>query len=954
MKLLIPIILNILLVLGFYSADKHTKFKRLPQTAKQIIIGMMFGGVSAFASSFGVEWLGTVVNVRDAAPLSAGLIFGAPAGILSGLIGGLYRWFSVYWGGGKYTQLACAAATILAGFMAAGLRKLMFDDKKPTWGYGVCVAVVCEVFHMVLIFLTNMDNSSYAFEFVRGASLPMILGNSVAVGISLAVVSLLSHERLVRRKSGEQIAQTFQRWLLACIVVAYLITSTFTFILQNGMAKIETQEVFTTAINDVQADVRGKSDAYMLSVVRSIVERYEEDPAVSLTSLADEYDVIEINVVAEDGWIIRSTNDSLPGRFNMNSTEQSKAFTVLTQGENSLVQEYGPVGSDGTTMRKFAGVALSAGGYIQVGYSTEQFHDMLDMFVIDVTKNRHVSTNGFVAVCDEKLNLVTETSRNGQHISTIGIIPNAEMSNREAAQTLCEAVITNEETGYREDYVYVFTFVEGYCIIAAMPKSDVMFMRDASLYTSVFMQVLIFAALFTVIYVLIKKVIINNLKKVNSTLAQITNGNLNVTVDVRDNAEFASLSDDINSTVSTLKHYIDEAAARFDKDLEIAKTIQHSALPSVFPPYPDRKDFSIFASMDAAKEVGGDFYDFYLLDENHLAFVMADVSGKGIPGAMFMMNAKTLIKSHAESRLAVHDVFTQVNSLLCENNEAGMFVTAWMGILDLETGLVRYANAGHNPPVIRRKDGTYEYLKGKANFVLAGMEGIRYREQQLQLQQGDEIYLYTDGVTEAHDSSSQLFGEDRLLSSLNSAVNMPVDDICKKVKADVDIFVGEAEQFDDITMMCIRLNERESKMLSVTPTMDTIPQVAAFVEEHLEKFEVPMSLSAKLMVALDEIYSNIVRYSGASEAQICIVKAEDTLKLIFRDNGKPYSPLDAEEPDITASAEDRATGGLGIFMVRKMMDDVEYEYTHGMNKLTLSKKLQQAKREIAVQRSSND
>ena len=940
MRLSIPIVINIFFVIAFYAADKHTKFKLLPQTAKQIIFGTMFGGVSAFASSYGVEWLGTVVNVRDAAPLSAGLIFGAPAGIISGLIGGLYRWFSVYWGAGTYTQLACTVATILAGFIAAGLRKLMFDDKKPTWGYGVCVAVVCEVLHMILIFVTNMDNSSYAFEFVKGASIPMILGNSAAVGLSLVTVSMLSHERLTRRKGGEQIAQTFQRWLLACIVVAYFITSAFTFILQNGMAKIETQELFTTAINDVQEDVRGKSDAYMLSVVRSIAERYEEDPLVSLELLADVYDVIEINIVAEDGLIINSTDTSLVGKFNMNSTEQSKAFMVLTQGVSSFVQEYGPVGSDGSTMRKFAGITLSAGGYIQVGYSTEQFHDMLDEFVIDVTKNRHVSTNGFVAVCDENLNLVTETTHNGKHISTIGIIPNEEMTDRNSASQLYETEIINTANGHREEYVYVFTFVEGYCIIAAMPKADVMFMRDASLYTSVFMQVLIFASLFVVIYILIKKVIINNLKKINSTLAQITNGNLNVTVDVRDNEEFASLSDDINSTVATLKHYIDEAAARFDKDLEIAKTIQHSALPSVFPPWPERKDFSIFASMDAAKEVGGDFYDFYLLDENRLAFVMADVSGKGIPGAMFMMNAKTLIKSHAESGLAVHDVFTQVNSLLCENNAAGMFVTAWMGILDLETGRVCYANAGHNPPVVRRKDGTYEYLKGKSNFVLAGMEGIRYREQQLQLQQGDEIYLYTDGVTEAHDSNSQLFGEDRLLISLNSAVNMPVDDICKKVKADVNAFVGEAEQFDDITMMCIRLNEVENKMLSVIPTMDTVPQVAAFVEEHLEKFEVPMGLSAKLMVAVDEIYSNIVRYSGASEAQICIVKAEDTLKLIFRDNGKPYSPLDAKEPDITASAEDRAVGGLGIFMVRKMLDDVEYEYTRGMNKLTLSKKLQ--------------
>ncbi|MBQ5681882.1 MAG: SpoIIE family protein phosphatase, partial [Peptococcaceae bacterium] len=364
-------------------------------------------------------------------------------------------------------------------------------------------------------------------------------------------------------------------------------------------------------------------------------------------------------------------------------------------------------------------------------------------------------------------------------------------------------------------------------------------------------------------------------------------------------------------------------------------------LPSVFPPYPNRKDFSIFASMDAAKEVGGDFYDFYLLDENHLAFLVADVSGKGIPGAMFMMTSKTLIKSYAESGLAVNDIFTQVNAQLCENNEADMFVTAWMGILNLESGLVRYANAGHNPPLVRHKDGSYEYLKGKANFVLAGMEGVRYKEQQLQLQPGDEIYLYTDGVTEAHDSNKQLFGEERLRASLNETAGMTTDEICKKVKKDVDVFQGEAEQFDDITMLCIHWNEVENKMLSINPTMESVPLVAAFVEEHLEKFEVPAKLSAKLMVAVDEIYSNIVRYSGASEAQIRLVKEEELVQLIFTDDGEPYNPLNAKAPDVTASAEDRAIGGLGIFMVRKMMDNVEYEYTNDRNKLTLTVKLPQ-------------
>jgi sigma-B regulation protein RsbU (phosphoserine phosphatase) len=345
--------------------------------------------------------------------------------------------------------------------------------------------------------------------------------------------------------------------------------------------------------------------------------------------------------------------------------------------------------------------------------------------------------------------------------------------------------------------------------------------------------------------------------------------------------------------------------------------------------------------MNAAKEVGGDFYDFYLVDENHLAFVVADVSGKGIPGAMFMMTSKTLIKSFAESGLPVHEVLTNVNTQLCQNNEAGMFVTAWMGILDLQTGLIKFANAGHNPPLVKHKDGSYEFLKGKVNFVLAGMDMVKYKEQELQLQPGDEIYLYTDGVTEAHNINNELFGEERLLQSLNSTNGMSVEEICHKVKQDVDSYVCEAEQFDDITMLCVRFKEADSNDVSitVTPSMETVPQVAEFMETEMEKLEVSPKISMKLLIAIDEIYSNIVRYSGATEATVSINKVGNTLKLQFKDNGKQYNPLKAEDPDITASAEDRKIGGLGIFMVKKMLDNVAYEYDDNINILTLTKNL---------------
>ena len=944
MRLIIPILLNCTLVLAVYLIDKYTPAKKLPYIAKQIIIGLLFGGVSAFASSYGVEWLGTVVNVRDAAPLSAGLIFGAPAGIISGLVGGLYRWFSVYWGAGTYTQLACSIATVLAGLMAAGLRKLMFDNKKPTWGYGICIAVVCEVVHMILIFLTNMDDSSQAFEFVKGATSPMMLGNAIAVGVSILLVSIFSHERVFRRRTSEGIAHTFQRRLLSCIVVAYLITSTFTLILQNGMAQIETQDVFTVAINDVEMDVRGKSNHQILKIAEQVKEDYEKDPTVSLSDLTDKYGIKEINVVASNGVITNSTEaDSID--YDMNCKAQSKEFVDMLNEQDSFVQDYSPRGKDESVWRKYAAVNLTGGGFIQVGYDAEQFHTMLNGFVIDVTKNRHVGTSGFVAVLDEQLCMVIDDGYAGKHISSIGIEPPEEMLQGQTATALYNANVVDGISDLSAEYMYVFKFVEGYCLIAAMPVDEAMFMRDASMLTSIFMQVIIFATLFVFIYLLIKRVIINNLKKINDTLAQITNGDLSVTVDVRSNVEFASLSDDINSTVATLKRYIAEAAARIDKELEYAKQIQLSALPTNFP---TDEDYSIYAQMIAAKEVGGDFYDFYKLNNTTVAFLAADVSGKGIPAAMFMMTAKTIIKDLAESGMAVNDIFTKANEKLCENNESGMFVTAWMGILDLTTGNVKFANAGHNPPLIRRADGSFEYLKTRAGFVLAGMEGVHYRAGELTLNAGDRLFLYTDGVPEATNADNKLYGEDRLLTFMNQSASTQATELLPALKANIDEFVGEAPQFDDITMLMLDYRPKKGGERMTNKTFpaktESLSDVLGFVEQMLEAFECPMKIQTAVCVAIEEVFVNVARYAypqGEGDMTLSIAFDEQSRAVTFcmTDKGVPFDPLAKPDPDITLSAEEREIGGLGIFIAKKTMDSITYAYENGENILTMIKKI---------------
>ncbi len=246
---------------------------------------------------------------------------------------------------------------------------------------------------------------------------------------------------------------------------------------------------------------------------------------------------------------------------------------------------------------------------------------------------------------------------------------------------------------------------------------------------------------------------------------------------------------------------ITEEKQRVDAELNLATAIQANMLPNTFPPFPERKEFDLYAAMDPAREVGGDLYDFFMTDEHHLALVIADVSGKGVPAALYMVIAKILIKNHAQMGMSPAEVFTRVNEILCESNRIEMFVTAWMAFIDLRDGQMTVVNAGHNPPLVKSGADGYEYLKLRAGFVLAGMEGMKYRQTELTLKPGDRLFLYTDGVTEATDASEQLYGEKRLKDYLNAHAGDGVRETLDGLRADVDAFVGDAEQFDDMTML---------------------------------------------------------------------------------------------------------------------------------------------------------
>ena len=275
-----------------------------------------------------------------------------------------------------------------------------------------------------------------------------------------------------------------------------------------------------------------------------------------------------------------------------------------------------------------------------------------------------------------------------------------------------------------------------------------------------------------------------------------------------------------------------------------------------------------------------------------------------------------------------------------------MFVTAWQGGINLKTGVVEYANAGHNPPLIKRKNGQFEYLRSRAGFVLAGMDGVVYKTQELQLVPGDIIYLYTDGVTEATNAENELYGEERLLSAVNSREFESMQELCTYVKADVDAFVGEAPQFDDITMVALKFigAPPAPEMYFEAAKIDDIPVLTDFVDAELEKLDCPMKTEVQLNIAIDEIYSNIVKYGypkepGPVRVQVLVQEEPQRVSIRFEDSGIPYNPLNVADPDITLSAEERKIGGLGIYMVKKSMDEMKYMYEDDKNILTITKNL---------------
>ena len=315
-----------------------------------------------------------------------------------------------------------------------------------------------------------------------------------------------------------------------------------------------------------------------------------------------------------------------------------------------------------------------------------------------------------------------------------------------------------------------------------------------------------------IFYFSIRKRIIRPVVKLTQsvrTMQESVKNRQPVVTNVRTGDEIEELAVSFEHMNIDLIGYIDENTRitaekeRIDTELSLATDIQAGMLPDKFPAFPDRKEFDIYASMKPAKEVGGDFYDFFMIDENKLGLVMADVSGKGVPAALFMMQSKIILKNYALMDLSPKAVIEEVNRQICESNPHGMFVTIWLGVLDLKTGVLTAANAGHEKPALKQADGSFELFRDKHGIMVGYMDGVPFKEYELKLSKGAKLFLYTDGVAEATDANEQLFGTDRMIDALRTAEDKTPKEILEAVDEAVNEFVGSAPQFDDLTMLCI-------------------------------------------------------------------------------------------------------------------------------------------------------
>lgn len=647
-----------------------------------------------------------------------------------------------------------------------------------------------------------------------------------------------------------------------------------------------TEALLDYAVSDIRLAMDGAIDTMLEHVAVTCARRFgraDRHTREEVDSVAHLFDIDELCIVDRAGIVIASNDPDSLG-VDMNKKEATQPFSALTNGTTKVVTQPFRSHAYSKSRRKYLGVPFPGGdGYVQVGMDEARMPKMINTqlsFLFDAEMGDTVC----YLCADMETGSLVSTYLEGCETPTLEEI-GFDASDVSDPNVTFEQTLFGDKAFCRS---YVFG---GHRFIMVVPSAEFYGTRDVLMVVMTILLALVLGA-----FVVLLLRISNDARRIKA-------------------------------------FYAAEDAARA-KDMVIAKTIQTSALPV---PLAANPCFRLAASMTPAREVGGDFYDFFMLDATHLAFLVADVSGKGVTAALYMMTAKTVIK---DALLATRDIaaaFTEANRELCRNNSANMFLTAWGGVLDLETGVVAFVNAGHNPPAKVGK--SVEWLADKSGTVMAFMDCVKYTPRLAHLAPGDVLFLYTDGVTEAMDRKGELFGEERLAATLAAVSSSSPDTVCGVVRVAVAAFADGAPAVDDLTVLAVQyVRQSERFVRSFPPTQEGICQASAYLDECLK--EQPPGAQSSLHIILDEIASNIVKHSGASGFEVDVEFTEDPagVRLVFVDDGVPYDPLSHADPDTKLPAAERPIGGLGIMMVKKMADSISYERARNRNFLTVFKR----------------
>lgn len=605
--------------------------------------------------------------------------------------------------------------------------------------------------------------------------------------------------------------------VLTTLVVALVVSG----IVLSNQLRQQASEVLSQSLDDALSS--GEFSIYWKAMESSLEMLYNDDGEyvpddVVLHNSVASMALTTFDIVNKDGTIVHSSDRGRVG-LSYYDDQQTKAYIEKSRSDSGYIEHvdswplYDNKPYHLISEVIYLSTDLEDYDIAVMGMNDETYGMERMMSIIAGTNYRRVGEHGYLLSCNSDLIVTSSASPDsyGQRLTLSHDI-----------NQVCDEDLVVDENLFGED-VYLrarrlahpFRTDTSNYLLAVYPQKDVLASVQRTLVSLVVFCAVLFVSLVVLLSRLSRRHVSDRVAAVNASLATITSGELSERVSVTDSMEFEDLSNGINATVTKLEDLIRQEATRLDEELALARTIQKTALPNVFPPFPERQDVGLFASMDAAREVGGDFYDFFPVSNDRVAVLVADVSDKGIPAAMFMMRAKTTIKAHAVSGLAVDEIITRTNDELVEDNEAGMFVTVWLGILDLGTGIMQYVHAGHTCPVLLGTDGV-SFVQKRREFIVGARSGITYHRQELRLRPGDAVFLYSDGVTEAFDADDELYGSERLADVIaQAAAEAPTDDpnryceeICRRVREDVDAFSAGMEQSDDITTLCVRYEGR--------------------------------------------------------------------------------------------------------------------------------------------------